>query len=123
MVDPRIIKAAKILVDWSTRVKKDDYVQIITEPAAESLALEVYKLAIQKGAYPALKISLPGQSYIYYKYSSDEQLKRFPEISMYEMKKTDVVIYIGAKENTRELSETDPKKVALRSKTTQKLSE
>ncbi len=121
MKDPRIIKAAKILVDWSTKVKKNEYVQIITEPAAKHLALEVYKRVIQKGAYPILKVSLPGQAHIYYKYASDEQLNKFPDIAMHEMKKTQAVIYIGGRENTRELSDINPKKIAIRSKTLEKL--
>ena len=58
MKDPRIIKAAKIIVDWSTRIKKDDYVQIHTDVLDKPLALEVYKLAIQRGAYPVLNVSL-----------------------------------------------------------------
>lgn len=123
MKDPRIIKAAKILVDWSTNIKKNEYVQIITEPAAKYLALEVYKRVLQKGAYPILKVSLPGQTHIYYKYASEEQLKKFPDIAMYEMKKTDAVIYIGGRENTRELSDINPKKIAIRSKTLERLFE
>ena len=121
MEDPRIIKAAKILVDWSTNVKKKEYVQIITEPAAEYLALEVYKRCLQKGAYPQLYVSLPGQTHTYYKYASEEQLRKFPDIKMYEMRKTQAVIYIGAPLNTRELSDINPKNIALRQKTLEKL--
>lgn len=122
MKDPRIIRAAKILVDWSTKIKKNEYVQIITEPAAKYLALEVFKRVLQKGAYPKLYVSLPGQVHIYYKYASEEQLKKFPEIRMYEMKKTQAVIYIGGIENTRELSDIKPKNIAIRRKTLEKLS-
>lgn len=121
MQDPRVTKAAKILVEWSTRVKKNDYVQIITDPAAEYLALEVYKMCLQKGAYPQLYVSLPGQTHIYYKYSSEEQLRKFPDIKMYEMRKTQAVIYIGAPLNTRELSDIEPKRISIRQKTLEKL--
>ncbi len=121
MEDPRITKAAKILVEWSTKVKKNEYVQIITDPAAEYLALEVYKMCLQKGAYPQLYVSLPGQTHTYYKYASEEQLKKFPDIKMYEIKKTQAVISIGAPLNTRELSNIPPKKISTRLKTLEKL--
>ena len=114
MVDPRVSKAADILVNYSTKIRKGEYVQIIAEPSAQDLALEVYKLVLIKGAYPVMKLSLPGQSYIYYKNASDEQLKKFPDVSYYELKKTDAVIYIGAPSNTKELSTIDPKKISAR---------
>ena len=77
MKDPRIIKAEKILVDYSTKVKKDEYVQIVADSAARFLALECYKLCLQRGASPVLKIGLPHQTYTYYKSASEEQLKKF----------------------------------------------
>jgi len=123
MTDPRAKKAAQILVDHSAKLKKGDYVQIITDPEAKELALEVYKLALQRGAYPKIVVSLPGQSYIYYKYASKEQLSKFPEISYYEIKKTDAVIYIGAPNNTKELTNVDPKKISIRQRVCKKISD
>ena len=121
MRDSRVEEAARILVDYSTAVKQGEYVQIITDPLAKPLALEVYKRCIQKGAYPVLKISLPGAAEIFYKFASEEQLKNFPDVTWYEIKKTDVVIYIGAPDNTRELSSIDPKKMSLRQKSLRKI--
>ena len=123
MKDPRVIKAAKIIVDYSTRIKKGDYVQIITDPAAQPLALEVFTLCIKNGAYPVLKVSLQGASHIYYKHASDEQLLKFPEVAWYELKKTDAVIYIGGPTNTRELAHIPPTRIQLRAKATHKLQE
>ena len=123
MVDPRVAKAADILVNHSARVKKGDYVQIISEPAAQDLVLEVYRLVLKNGAYPVTKLSLPGQSYIYYKNASDEQLRNFPQIAFHEIKNTDAVIYIGAPSNTKELTAIDPKKISLRQAITKRFSD
>ncbi len=123
MADSRITKAAKILVDHSTKVKKDEYVQIIADSASEELALECYKLCIQRGAYPVLKMNIPGQAYTYYKNASEEQLKKFPKIAMHEMKNTQAVIYIGAPLNTRELASINSKKIAMRTKALHRLFE
>lgn len=123
MKDPRILKVADILVNYSTKVKKGDVVKIFGGYESKDLILGIYKLVLKKGAYPSVDMSLPGASYNYYKLASDAQLKHFPEIAMHEMKKTDVVISIGSTDNTKELTNIDPKKMSLRQKTTQPLFE
>lgn len=122
MVSPRITKVAKILVNHSCKIKKGEYVQIWVDYKAKAMALEVYKQVLRKGAYPSVKLGLPGSTYTYYKYATEEQLKHFPGISWYEIKKTDAVIYIGAPVNTRELSNVSPKKISMRRKVTEKIS-
>ncbi len=116
MTDSEMQKAAKIIVEHSTKIKKDETVQIIGDYDAKDMVLEVFKLVLKKGAYPRTHISLPGASYIYYKNASKEQLKRFPKISMHEMKNTDATIFIGAPRNIKELANIDPKKIAVRQK-------
>ncbi|MBW2965020.1 aminopeptidase [Candidatus Woesearchaeota archaeon] len=123
MVDERIKKLAGVLVNHSTKVKKGDRVVISGDVVAEPLMKEVYRLCLQKGAFPAVHASFPGMSQMYYKYASDEQLKRFPEVAMFESQKSDVFIGIWGTENTRELSNIDPKKIAIRSKVTHPISE
>lgn len=123
MRDPRILKLAKLIVEHSVKLKKGEYVQIIAEPEAQPLVLELYKLALQKGAFPAIKMNVSGASYLYYKHASNEQLKKFPEVAWYEIRKTDAVIYIGAEHNTKELSSIDPDKMATRMKVMHKISE
>ncbi len=116
MVDERVKKLAKILVEHSTNVKKDDFVVISGDTSAESLIKEVYKLCLLKGAYPAVHVSFPGMAYTYFKYASDKQLARFPEVALFETRKADVFIGIHGDTNTRELSNVDPRKIATRSK-------
>ena len=116
MADKEIEKAAKIIVEHSTKIKKGDTVQIIADYGAREMVLEVYRQVLKKGAYPITHISIPGLSYIYYKNASKEQLKHFPKISMFEMKNTDAVIFIGAPANIKELANIDPKKIAVRQK-------
>ncbi len=116
MVDERISRIAEILVDYSTQIKKGDRVQIVTDYEAKDLALEVYKLALQRGAYVRVKTDLPGRAYIFYKYASEDQIKHFPEVEYFEIKNTDVYIAIRAPENVKELSNIDPKKIADRYK-------
>lgn len=123
MIDSRVKRLAEILVNYSTRVKKGEYIQICGGTEAAPLVNELYRLIIKKGAYPGLHLGLPGMSYVYYKNASLEQLNHFPEIAMDELKKTDVYIGIGADSNTRELTNIDPKRIAIRQKVTNPISD
>ena len=113
----QIKRIANIIVNYSAKIKKNDYVQIISDVNAEPLVLEIYKQAIKRGAYPKTHISLPNQSKIYYENASEEQFKKFPKIAMYELKNTKSVIYISSPKNTRELEKINPKRISLRQKT------
>ncbi len=123
MVDPRITKEAEILVNHSINVKKGEYIIVSGGTEAKELMLELYKLIIKKGGYPSLKVGLAGTSYIYYKNASDEQLKKFPQIYFDEIKKAQGYIGIHSDENTRELSNIEPKKLSLREKITHLISD
>jgi aminopeptidase len=116
MADERINKLAKILVERSTKVKKGDKVIINADVVAAPLVKEVYKLCIQKGAHPAVHAHMPGLAHTFYKYASEDQLKKFPDVAMYEAKKADVFIGISATTNTREFSNIDPKKISIRNR-------
>jgi aminopeptidase len=85
------------------------------------LVKEIYKLIIQRGAYPFVNLGFQGASWIYYKHASNAQLKKFPSITFETIKKMQKYIGIGADYNTREFTNIDPKRIALRSKVTRKI--
>src|SRR3989344_3211524 len=116
MVDPRIKKLAEIFVNYSLKIKKGDTVEISCGPEAQALVLELSKLILQKGAVPLIRSGMPGSANVYYKYASEEILKKFPKIAMYEAKNCNAWITIGTEYNTKELSGVDPKKMAIRGK-------
>jgi aminopeptidase len=116
MVDDRITKTAQLLVDYSTRTKKGDRVLIRADALAKDLALEVYKYALQKGAYPWIRTQLPEADYVLHKYASDEQLGFLPEHEIAEIKNTDVYINLVAYSNVKELSNIDPPRITARLK-------
>ena len=121
MTDERIKKAAKIIVNYSTKIKKGERVQIMADYEAKDMVLEVYKQVLLKGAYPIVKVSVPGMAYFYYKNATEEQLNHPPKIAMHEMKKTDAVIFIGASSNMKELANVDPKRIAIKQKANEPL--
>ena len=62
MVEARIQKLAKILVEHSTKIKKGDKVVINGDVIAEPLIKEVYERCLKKGAFPAVHAHLPGMA-------------------------------------------------------------
>ncbi len=115
-MDKRIQEVAKTLVDYSIGVKKGEYIIVSGEISALPLIKEIYRLIIRRGAFPKLNLSFPGQNYIYYKNASKEQLNHFPDIAFYEVKKAQGYIGIMSPRNTRELSNTNPKNIAMRAR-------
>lgn len=122
-MDPRIAKLAKIVVRYSTKVKKGDRVSIYGSEDSIPLVKAVYKEVILAGGIARCNVSFNGQAYTYYKNASAEQIKNFPEIDWYAIQHTDVVIYVKAGNNKKELTNVDHKKVAMRSKVTKKIND
>lgn len=117
MVDSRITEVAKILVDFSTGIKSGDRVLIRTDFAAKDLALEVYKHALLRGANPWIRPDLPEMRYVFYKHANDAQLGFLPEHELFEIKNTDVYIYLASPSNVKELASIDPARISARVRT------
>ncbi len=123
MVDPRLRRLAKVLVDYSLAVKKGNRVVISAGTQAQDIVKEIYKHVLKKGADPVLHLGIPGLGYFYYKNASMQQLKKFPKIYWYEIQRTQKYIGIGAPLNTREFSNVDPKRISIRNKVTNKITD
>ncbi|MBU1203961.1 MAG: aminopeptidase, partial [Nanoarchaeota archaeon] len=116
MTDPRIKRVAEILVNYSLRIKKGEYVGISAQTSAAPLIKELYEIILKKGAYPVGDFTIPGLAYTYFKNASDEQLSKTPEISKYAAEKCHASVSIGADTNTKELSTINPDRISIRSK-------
>ena len=123
MVDQRIVALAKILTDYSIKIKKGDTIEIDAGAEARDLILELSKNILKKGAVPKVNLMLPGFSYVYYNHATPEILKRFPKIRMFEAENVDGNISIGTEYNTKEMTTIDPQKIAMRQKVTHPISE
>jgi len=64
MTDPRTANLAKILVNYSTKVKQGDLVGVSAEPASTPLVQEVFREVLHAGGHPYLfpwaSMYLPG---------------------------------------------------------------
>jgi aminopeptidase len=123
MNDSRINRLADILVNYSTKVKKGDTVQIRTDEQGKPLALAVFSAILKAGGHPRMNIRFEETNELFYKHASKHQVEHPPKIDMFETKNTQAVIAIAAPTNTRLLSNIDPKIMMARSKITRPVSQ
>lgn len=106
-------KLADVLVNYSVGVKVDQLVRISGPPIAQPLIVELYRKVIAAGGHPAVRMVPEELNEIFLKTATDEQLKWCNPISLYEYEKVDCSIGIWAEENTKALTNCDPKKIGL----------
>ncbi|MBA2565679.1 MAG: aminopeptidase [Gemmatimonadetes bacterium] len=113
MLDPRVERMAAVLVEYSLDVQPGENMLIQALPAAESLVLEVYRLALRRGAHVETKIGLPGLPEAFFRNASDVQLARVAPLEEFVTESFDVFLRIGADANTRALSTIDPARIVM----------
>jgi aminopeptidase len=114
MADPRISRLARLLVDYSTAVKPNDKVAIVSMPAAAPLVEAVYERVLERGAFPHLLIDLPGINELFHRKANDAQLNYISPLDEFERGQADAFIGIRSASNTRSLSNIDPARQAKR---------
>jgi aminopeptidase len=121
MRDPRVEALARILVRYSTGVKKGDVCTVEGESPAEPLLLAIYEEVLRAGGHPILNMQLEGQAAAYFKNASDEQLEWVPPPHRWAVENADVRIAVMAKANTHDLSQVDPELQTRRQRTMEPL--
>ena len=117
-------KYADVLVNYSTKVKKNDLVIIKTQSyLAQPLIKEIYRAVLKNGAHPVVRCSFESLSEIFIKNADDNQLNYIDEMSKIEFEKADKIISIGAPLNVKSMANANSDKMAKRSKATRELSQ
>jgi aminopeptidase len=122
-MDLRTRKLAKLVVDYALSVKPEENVMISGGVESQEFIVALYKEIILRGAHPMTRVGLPDLSQFFYKYANKSQLEKFPAIYDYTIKRVQKFIGISSSTNTRELSNCDPKKIAVRRKITHPINE
>jgi len=122
-VDIRTRKLAQLAVRYSVFVKPEEKVIISGGSEAIPFLVELYKEIILQKAHPIVKVGLPDVADFFYKYSTKEQIQRFPDEWMETIKKAHKYIGIDTDTNTRELTNSDSKKITERAKVTHPISD
>jgi aminopeptidase len=113
MHDPRLDKLAKVLVNYSVAVKKDDLVVITGSTVAEPGIAAVFRAVLAAGGHPWVRITSDHCKELHLKHGSDAQLRFTSPFEKHMMGKCNAFIAFWGDENTRALSNVDPARQAL----------
>lgn len=113
MKDVRLNKLAKLLVGYSTRVEKGDFVFIRCDEVAAPWAVEVAKEAIKAGGHVETVLTSDAINEARLKYSTDEQLKEGNFLMEQMIEKSDVWLTAWGTRNTKANSNVPAEKLRL----------
>lgn len=114
MTDPRLDKLARTMVEYSVKVKKGDWVVINSHVLGEPLAAQIYRYALQAGAFVNILTFSDAFTEILFAEANDEQLKHITAYDRIPLGEADVFIAVNATENTRSLSNANPARMQIR---------
>lgn len=111
MADSRLNKLAKLLVNYSTEVKKGDFVFVSCNEVASPWLTEVVKEATKAGAHVETNISCEEAAEMRLKYSTEEQLKEGNLLMETMIKRADVWLSAWGSRNLKTNSNIDVAKI------------
>ena len=110
MIDERIGKLSRVLVDYSTEAGEGDQVLISGEVGAGPLIKALYARLLQVGATPITQISLPGMQELFFEHAREIHYDKIPGVTRAIVAGVDAQIMIHSPSNTRALANVDPSK-------------
>ena len=113
MRDSRLEKLADVLVNYSVGVKPRQLVRISGPPVGQPLVVEIYRKVVAAGGNPIVRMAPEELGEILFKHGSDEQLKFVNPLAVAEYEQIDCSIGIWGEENTKALSNCDPKRIGM----------
>jgi aminopeptidase len=123
MNDPRIVKIADVLVNYSMSLKPGERVLIQGGVAAAPLIRAFYREALRAGANPTTNIILPGLNKIFFDEADEAQLSWIPEHAKVIYESYEAVLTIWSDVNTREGTHFDAEKRAIQARAMKPLQE
>jgi len=110
LTDPRIENLAKVLVNYSVKVKPGDWVLVLASEIGLPLVNEVLRYVLRAGGNPTLFLDNEDLQATVLAESSDEQLEWISPIERTFYHDVDVLINLRAARNTRTLTGINPQK-------------
>lgn len=114
--DPRLEGLARVLVRYSVAVKKGQVVKLAGPTLSEPLIVALYREVIRIGGRPIVRLSSEVCEEILLKEGTSEQIDYIYPLDHQEVEAIDAYIGIWASENTRAMTQVDPRVQAQRSK-------
>ncbi len=108
MIDTRVEKLARLLVNYSLRIKKGDWVRIQGAYASENLMRAVFREALSVGGHPYLDVEIPGIKRIFVSEASDAQFAFQSPGDKADMRGLDKLLSIWGGWNSKEMTGVNP---------------
>ncbi len=99
---------AELLVGYCLDVEAGEEVLVRSTTDAEPLLLELQRAILQRGAWPLLRVELPGQARDFFLYADGEQLDDVSEVMLREARSAAKHLTIQAPHDTNALIGVDP---------------
>jgi len=117
VADPRVLEHARIVVEHSCKVKKNDFVMIVSTPEAQELLIAIASQLGRIGARFIVIDNSPAVMRAYTLQADDDTLSTTPRLSIAVAKEADVIINLGqfTASNLQEMSDVPPHKLQLSS--------
>jgi aminopeptidase len=103
---------ARLLCGYCLEAEAGQQVVVQSTTLAAPLLLAVQRELLERGAWPLLRVALPGQGESWWAAARDEHLDAFPPAELSEAEQTDASLTIQAPENTTALAGVDPGRMA-----------
>ena len=107
---------ADLLCGYCLDVREGQQVLVRSTPLAAPLLLELQRAMLQRGAWPLMRLSLPGEERSFYAHATDELLDNPPPITLAEARAADASLRVQAPADTRALTGVDPALIARASR-------
>ena len=99
---------ARLLTGYCLEVRPGQQVLVRSSALAAPLLLEVQRAILDAGAWPLLRVDLPGAAASFYEHAGEAHLDGFAPLALAEARGADASLRIQAPENTRALAGVDP---------------
>jgi aminopeptidase len=110
MSDTRIDKLADVLVNYSVRVQRGEWVGILGDVGALPLLRAVFDQVLAAGGNPSIMLSDEYMARQFIRNASDEQIAWLDPMQTLYYDDADVYIRVGAPQNTRAMTTIDAKR-------------
>src|ERR1041385_3274767 len=117
MTDPRYAKLAKLLVEYSTALKKGDRVLLDMIDVPDDFTIELMRAARHVGAIPLVEVRHTRITREVLRGTDVRHASLVRDVEMFRMKKVQAYIAIRGSANASETADVDRERMALYTKT------
>ncbi len=116
MTDPRFTKLARLLVSYSTRVKKDDHVLLDLTDVPDEMAVELMRAVRAAGGIPLIDVRHSRVTREVLHGTTEKHATLMRELELARMKKMQVYVAIRGSDNTSENSDVPSDRMSMYSR-------